>query len=209
MDNLVLMGDSIFDNAGYVDPGDAVMDQLTSLLNNKAKATLLAIDGDVTSEVHAQLESLPDDATHIFISCGGNDALRIAHVLNEDVSCVGEAMELFSKIKGGFSERYSTMLLAVREKCKNVTVCTIYDCIPDYDSGPITALSMFNEVILREAFKHGFPVIDLRIVCDKVADYSMVSPIEPSRFGAGKIASRIWNVTTEHNFEDNQSRVYT
>ena len=62
--HIVLLGDSIFDNAGYVDEGDSVIEQLATKLPNGVKSSLLAVDGDVTNDVYAQLENLPDDATH-------------------------------------------------------------------------------------------------------------------------------------------------
>ena len=90
--HIALIGDSIFDNGGYVDGGDSVIEQLSLKLAENTKATLLAVDGDVTDDVYAQLENLPDDTTHAFISCGRNDALRIASVLNKPVESVGHAM---------------------------------------------------------------------------------------------------------------------
>ena len=93
MDNIILIGDSIFDNAGYVSEGESVTDILRSITENESQVKLLAVDGDVTTDVPAQLESFPDSATHVFISCGGNDALRQVNVLNESVTSVGETME--------------------------------------------------------------------------------------------------------------------
>ena len=49
------------------------------------------------------------------------------------------------------------------------------------------ALGAFNEVILRTAFQAALPVIDLRLVCNHEADYSHVSPIEPSVVGGSKL----------------------
>ena len=69
-------------------------------------------------------------------------------------------------------------------------------------------MAAFNEVILRNAFRDGLAVIDLRLVCDKPADYSYVSPIEPSDVGGNKIAGRIVDVTTGHDFAFNNTVVY-
>ena len=49
--HLVLIGDSIFDNAGYVATGEAVIDQLQDKLPKGYKVSLLAVDGDVTEDV--------------------------------------------------------------------------------------------------------------------------------------------------------------
>jgi len=207
--HIVLLGDSIFDNAGYVDSGDSVIEQLARKLPSDIKATLLAVDGDVTNDVYAQLDNFPDNATHVFISCGGNDALRIANVLNKSVNSVGEAMDIFTEIKNQFEQRYSKMLLAVKGKSARISICTVHDSVPEYTEKALTALSMFNEVILAEAFKLNAPVIDLRLACNDPRDYSPVSPIEPSKYGGEKITDLVKAVTEQHSFDGNRSVIYS
>ena len=52
MNHIVLLGDSIFDNGAYVQPGEpAVVEQLRAILPNSWKATLLAEDGHYTTNV--------------------------------------------------------------------------------------------------------------------------------------------------------------
>lgn len=208
LNNIVLMGDSIFDNAGYVAEGDSVIAQLNQTLPENTKATLLAVDGDVTDDVYAQLEKLPSDTTHIFVSCGGNDALRIASILNKPSESVGHAMDVLTDVKNQFEERYSRMIATLRNKVEKVTICTVYDSVPDYSARALTALSMFNDVILKEAFKINAPVIDLRLVCHEAEDYSPISPIEPSKYGAKKITDLIIKVTQTHCFSSEKNSVY-
>ena len=69
---VVLLGDSIFDNAHYVKPGQSVSDHLTRL---QIEHKLLAVDGSVTVQVLDQLKNVPKNATDLFVSSGGNDAL--------------------------------------------------------------------------------------------------------------------------------------
>ena len=66
----------------------------------------------------------------------------------------------------------------------------------------------FNEIILREAFRAKLPVIDLRLVCDRAADYSAVSPIEPSMAGGAKIAKLIAELAVGHDFGSKGSAVF-
>ncbi len=68
--HLVLLGDSIFDNASYVRGGKSVIQHLNDLIKQgqgtsiaEWRATLLAIDGDVIHGVERQLKNLPADAT--------------------------------------------------------------------------------------------------------------------------------------------------
>ena len=109
--------------------------------------------------MYAQLRNLPDDTTHVFISCGGNDALRIASVLNKPAESVGHAMDVFTEIKNQFEERYSRMIQAVCNRIAKVTICTVHDSVPEYTERALTALSMFNEAILKEASRVNAPVI--------------------------------------------------
>ena len=51
-----------------------------------------------------------------------------------------------------------------------------------------SALSLFNDVICREAMAAGVPVVDLRALLQDEDDYSAISPIEPSAKGGAKIA---------------------
>ena len=51
MKHVVLLGDSIFDNQAYVNGGPDVITQLNAILPQDWKATLLAIDGNITTDV--------------------------------------------------------------------------------------------------------------------------------------------------------------
>ena len=63
MKHIILLGDSIFDNASYVPGKSPIIKQLQSQLPTSWKATLLAVDGDVTEDVLSQTSNLPDDAS--------------------------------------------------------------------------------------------------------------------------------------------------
>ena len=194
MAHAVLLGDSIFDNAAYVPDGPAVIDQLRGILPKDWAVSLLAVDGHVTADVETQLEKVCNDATHLVVSCGGNDALGYLPVLSERARTVAEALDRFAQIRADFRERYRCMLEQVVAMGRDVTVCTVYDCVPDLEPMAHAALSMFNEVILREAISAKVAVIDLRLVCTERSDYSEISPIEPSQRGAEKIANVIRNL---------------
>ncbi|HTN04367.1 MAG TPA: hypothetical protein VL132_20925, partial [Planctomycetaceae bacterium] len=84
MDHIVLLGDSIFDNAAYVPAGEPVIEQLRARLPPESRASLLASDGAVVPSVLRQLEKLPNDATHLVVSAGGNDALEQSYILRSE-----------------------------------------------------------------------------------------------------------------------------
>ncbi len=204
----VLVGDSIFDNAPYVEQGDAVSDIFQREIVDTALA-LIAVDGDMTTDVAAQLKKFPKEATHVFVSCGGNDALQAAHILGQSVSNVGEALDYLCEIKQRFRSNYQTMLQQILAKHSNVCVCTVYNQVPGMPESALTALALFNEVILQEAFSLKLPVIDLRLVFNDIRDYSPVSPIEPSVYGGEKLVSVIHQVLKAHDFACDHSVVYS
>src|SRR5947209_17191911 len=83
MSYVVLLGDSIFDNARYVPDRPPVIEQVRRGLPPGWQASLLAVDGHLTRDVPRQLARLPADATHLFVSVGGNDALVESGILDE------------------------------------------------------------------------------------------------------------------------------
>ena len=208
MNHVVLLGDSIFDNASYV-PGELpVIEQLRRELPSSWQASLLAIDGDVTRGVADQLSRLPSDATHLIVSTGGNDALSQSHVLHEPAQSVADVLERFATIREGFRNVYRQMIQSVLQCSNNAAFCTIYDAVPGLDRMSVTALSVFNDIILKEAFAVAMPVIDLRLVCSEPSDYSAISPIEPSADGGAKIVQAIIRLLTDHDFHLSRSAVY-
>jgi lysophospholipase L1-like esterase len=190
--HVVLLGDSIFDNHAYVGKGDPdVVAQLREELPGDWDATLLAVDGDVTSGVSRQVGLLPHDATHLVVSVGGNDALGFAHLLQMKSSSVAESLSLLGDAQDQFEANYRSMIDAVAAVGLPIAVCTIYDTPPSEPGQRVitSALALFNDRITRVAFARGASVIDLRLICDEDADYA--NPIEPSAHGGGKIARAI------------------
>ena len=68
MAHIVLLGDSIFDNASYTKGRPAVISQVRQLLPTGWQASLLAVDGATTEKVPSQLQRLPPDASHLVLS---------------------------------------------------------------------------------------------------------------------------------------------
>jgi hypothetical protein len=209
MGHVVLLGDSIFDNARYVPDRPPVIEQVRRCLPPGWRASLLAVDGHTSEDVANQLAGLPADASHLFVSAGGNDALGESSIVNEPACTVGEALALMQELRAHFQRSYRAMLRALSGVNKPTTVCTVYDAIPGLGPAEQTALAGFNEIILREAFVAGLPVIVLRLVCDRPSDYSHVSVIEPSMAGGSKIARVIAEVVTGHDFSGRRSVIYT
>ncbi len=196
MPHLVLLGDSIFDNAAYVPGGPDVVKQVRGALPPDWSATLLAVDGAVTRSVDAQLSRLPAGATHLVLSVGGNDALGASYLLGAAARTVGEAVLMLAEAQDRFTSDYERMLQAVLARGLPTALCTIYDTPPSAPNHKVikAALSLFNDRITRAAFKHGLALIDLRLLCAEEGDYA--NPIEPSVQGGAKMAAAIAALVT-------------
>jgi len=209
--HLILLGDSIFDNGSYVERGQpAVIDQLKTKIKDQGwNATLVAVDGHILSDVAHQIKNIPRDATHLFISIGGNNALSYMHHLNESVRNVGEALIILGKIKKKFEKDYIDMLKRITALKLPVTTCTIYN--PRFDNShqqtmSETGLSALNDVIITESTKLGIPVIDLKTIFNDPNDYA--NSIEPDVQGGAKIVENILYVVKHHHFDKNICSIY-
>jgi hypothetical protein len=191
MGHVILLGDSIFDNGVYVQGGPDVVRQLRGKLPADWDATLLAIDGDLVSDVGGQLAGMPGDASHLAVSAGGNDALAASHILAQSVGSVADAVSLLETVQQRFAADYERMVEQVVARALPVALCTIYDTPPSAPDHRLvrTALALFNDVIGRAAFARGLTLIDLRLLCSEDEDYA--NPIEPSERGGDKIAAAV------------------
>ncbi|AHG88784.1 hypothetical protein J421_1247 [Gemmatirosa kalamazoonensis] len=191
MGHVVLLGDSVFDNAVYVRPGPDVVTQLRAALAAGWTATLAAVDGAVLDHVAGQLRRVPGDATHLVVSAGGNDALAHTDLLDRPARGSAQVLGWLADAAEAFETRYRRMLDAVLARGLPTTVCTIYEgnLGPPVHRLAKTALAVFDDAVQRVARERGAPVIELRHVCTEAADYA--NPIEPSVRGGAKIARAI------------------
>ena len=191
MPHLVLLGDSIFDNARYVPGEPDVVRQVQAVLPSGWTASLSAVDGATTGSLPSQMGRLPRDATHLVVSMGGNDAIGASHILYAAVRQVAEGVARLAEAQERFAASYHAALERVLAATLPTAICTIYDTPRRRGEQPIiqTALCIFNDVISRAAFSRGLPLIDLRLLLNEDADYS--NPIEPSAQGGRKMANAI------------------
>lgn len=209
MSHIVLLGDSIFDNAAYVAGAPDVIRQVRQRLPDGSRATLLAVDGGITRDVRDQLRLLPPDATHLIVSVGGNDALGHSEFLGAPARSTAEALMGLAEIGDGFEHDYLAMLDEVLAHGLPTAICTVY--YPRFPEASlqrvaVAALTVFNDCIIRAAFAHGIPLIDLRLICAEASDYA--NAIEPSALGGEKI-SRAIATLVEHGSTGGRTEVFT
>jgi len=189
--HVVLLGDSIFDNAAYTRGAPDVVTHLRTLLPPGWQATLRAVDGATTSQLAAQLARVPPDATHLVISIGGNDALHNIDLLSTRVSSAAQALEAFASRLAPFERAYRAAIRAALALRRYTAVCTVYNGAlePDQAEAARLGLALFNDVILRAAVDFQVDALELRSICTEPADYA--NPIEPSGQGGLKIAKAV------------------
>ena len=210
MVQIVLLGDSVFDNAPYVPEGQEVIEKLRARLATGWRATLLARDGAVLAGVRDQMARLPSDATHLVVSAGGNDALGFVPVLSEPAATVADALGRLAAIRREFERRYRAMLDDVASRGLPTAICTIYDVRfpePRLRETANTALALLNDVITREGARRGLPLLDLRVLMDEDRDFA--NPIEPSSRGGEKLAGTVAEVVRRHDFARALACVYS
>jgi hypothetical protein len=190
--HVVLLGDSIFDNASYVAGAPDVVRQVLQRLPQGSKATLAAVDGSTIGDVRRQLRRVPADATHLVLSVGANNALGSSDFLGAPALSTAEALSDLADFGDEFERGYLAMLTDVLAHELPTAICTVYyPRFPDasLQKVAVAALTVFNDCIVRAAFAHGLPLLDLRLICTQEADYA--NPIEPSALGGEKIARAI------------------
>jgi hypothetical protein len=209
MNHVLLIGDSIFDNKAYVGEGQDVIAQLQCKLPADWRATLLAVDGSMTINIPRQLERLPADATHSIVSIGGNDALDSVDILHRPAASMAEALHQLAAKADQFEFNYQAMLREVLKRNLPTALCTIYyprSPEPEFQRLAVTALTVFNDCIIRAAFAARLPLIDLRLICDEDGDYA--NPIEPSVQGGEKITEAIKCLLLQHDFTQPKTAVF-
>lgn len=209
MKHIVLLGDSIFDNAAYVKGGPDVIGQLQAKLPQGWNATLNAVDGSMIQNVPDQLARLPQDVSHLIVSVGGNNALDNANILSERAQSAAEVLNRLADVTEEFRQQYHEMLHNILRYGLPTAICTVYyPHFPDpmLQRIAVAALTIFNDVIISEAFMAGIPLLDLRLICSEERDYA--NEIEPSVAGGEKISTVILKVVEEHDFARRRTEVF-
>jgi hypothetical protein len=125
--HVVLLGDSVFDNAAYLDGEPDVIAQVKQLLPSSWHTTLLAVDGSVIEDIPEQLAAMPDDVSHAVLSVGGNNVLVNLDVMNVRVRNTTESLARLRERVSPFEAAYRRMLTRLLGRVRATAVCTIYN----------------------------------------------------------------------------------
>lgn len=189
--HLVLLGDSILDNAPYTTPKPDTAAHLRRLIGERWSVELLARDGARMAEMQEQFVRIDRPATAV-LSVGGNDVTRHVGMLAKPATSAREILVELLAITDGFAPRYAAVLDALIPRVERLVLCTIYDVRlepPEIARLARVPIALLNDRIIGAAAARGLEVIDLRAVCTEDADFML--EIEPSPQGAEKIARAI------------------
>jgi hypothetical protein len=192
--HIVLLGDSVFDNAAYTGGGPAVIDHLRVILGPGDEATLLAVDGHRVVDIPSQARRAPAGGTHFFLSVGGNDALDHISLLAQPVRTVAEGLAMLGAAAKKFEARYRAMVRELTSALAWLQVCTIYN--GDFGSEePFVspAVRLFDDAIQRVANAFSLEVIELRDLLNEPGHYA--NAIEPGVEGGRVLAGEIFRRT--------------
>ncbi len=206
--HIVLLGDSVFDNGAYIGAETYGMPPVRKQLYDAVvhrgwDVTLCAVDGAKIEDVAAQVANLPEDATLLVLSVGGNDGLQYLPRLVHDGLC-----NLYSNVNGFLKQfvlDYVAMLGKILDKRLPIVVATIY-C--PWFSGiqyalVARAVSWINDEIRKIAKAFNLPLLDLWTVFDRAEDFA--NPIEPGVPGGHKIVRNLVAMIDSHAIETGYS----
>ena len=201
--HLVLLGDALENLALGLDPAE---DVLVPRPRNPWKLTVL--------EPPQVLErgwsrAIPLDATHIGICLDGGWAIEASGLLQGEAKSIRSALKALALAADQFEEIFARLIAAALEASLPTVVCTLVPSRHQEASRrrvAATALAIFNDRILRQAFWAKLSIVELRLICDEESDYASETLL--SRAGVRKVANVGRAALYEVSREPGRTRVY-
>lgn len=202
--HVVLLGDSTLDNGRYLNRslGDlSVGMQLEHRCDERNwEMTMLAQDGSLLEDVMLrQLPMIPRHATHVVLSCSGNDLLALLNrmvvanfTIGSVYGAIGEGLKLVA-------EQYRELIAHLKSLKCHVACCTVYR--PNFNQVFFKSLATFslgihNSRLMNIAEDLGCSVLDLANILEGKEDFA--NPLELSTRGGAKVVENITNFVNEH-----------
>jgi hypothetical protein len=201
--HLVLLGDALENLDIGMDPAE---DVLVPRPRNPWKLTVL--------EPPQVLErgwsrAIPLDATHIGICVDGGWAIEASGLLRGEAKSIRSALKALALAADQFEEIFARLIAAALEAGLPTVVCTLVPSRHQEASRrrvAATALAIFNDRILRQAFWAKLSIVELRLICDEESDYANETLL--SRAGVRKVANVGRAALYEVSREPGRTRVF-
>ena len=201
--HLVLLGDALQNIDMGVEPAEAV---LVPRPRNPWKLTVLEAP-QVLERGWAR--AIPLDATHIGICLDGGWAIEASGLLRGEAKSIRSALKALAVAADQFEEIFAKFIASALEAGLPTVVCTLVPSRHQEASRQrvaATALAIFNDRILRQAFWSKLSIVELRLICDEDGDYASETLL--SRAGVRKVANVGRAALYEVSREPGRTRVY-
>jgi hypothetical protein len=201
--HLVLLGDALQNIDMGLEAAEAV---LVPKPRNPWKLTVL--DPPQVLE-RGWARAIPLDATHIGICLDGGWAIEASGLLRGEAKSIRSALKSLAEAADQFEEIFAKLIATALEAGLPTVVCTL---VPSRHLEAsrrrvaATALAIFNDRILRQAFWAKLSVVELRLICDEDSDYASETLL--SRAGVRKVANVGRAALYEVSREPGRTRVY-
>jgi lysophospholipase L1-like esterase len=184
---IVMLGDSMLENANYVNKDRSV----TELVKNYVEAkdynfynfakdgeTIPTVSHKIARLTSNQIQKLNKRTTHIFLSVGGNDILKLNQPLEASVivSTFLKYIELIKLIKSRFPNAKLTVLNLYTPTASWIEIYRI-------------SIKQWNEALEQKKTKYNYGIIDVNKLLFDKQDFT--HDIEPSVIGGQKIVNEI------------------
>ncbi len=171
--NLILMGDSVFNNTNYVEKGHSINDIMNKNYNN---LTIVAQDNAVINDLKQQYKLIPNSKNEsnskIVVSIGGNDLLN--HYKINNISDTKYVNTIFNN--------YVSNIEYLTDNFKGeVIICNIYYPQEKSYKKLYPIIDNWNKKINKFSTTHNLKVVNLDEYVNK--KHHFVKNIEPSYQG--------------------------
>ena len=119
------------------------------------KATLCAVDGATTQGIPRQIIGIPSNATYLFVSVGGNDALMNMDLLTDMETPGPQLLSKLSMLADVFHKNYDEAISGICKLRKPTYVCTIYNgnLESSISKAAKAAVGVFNPIFRRSRLR--------------------------------------------------------
>jgi len=177
---IILLGDSILNNANFVPSGKSIFEILKSKNSNTINyATNESTITDTIYQVNSIQTDLSNDNVNIFISAGGNNILQTTNT--------GEKPDITNL----FSELVK-VIQTVKARVPNANIFLLNIYLPS-NSKFITFkpyITQWNNLIQTNKNKYNYKIVDIYTLLNSPQDF--INDYEPSVTGGNKIANAIY-----------------
>jgi len=156
-----------------------------------------------------RVRAIPAEVSHIVICVDGGWAIDTSGLLQGDAQSVRGTLGELATAADEFEGIFARLIAAAKETGLPTIVCTLVPARyvdPVQERAAATALAIFNDRVLRQAFAAGLSIVELRLVCDEDSDYASETLL--SRTGVRKVANVARSALYDVSRNPGRTRVY-